>query len=139
MANALVLSGKYGLFKWYSNLIYFEKWDLDLKVDMEEYMHFGMTPDANSLIFKQLVDGFSSGTITASGKFDATPGGILPTNKVLYPQVYTNFYIGYNSLLGFVGVGAIESIKTGQGVQSPYATYECSIKVTGLLFSTAGG
>lgn len=139
MPNANILSGKYGIFKWNSNLLFFEKWDLDLKVDMEEYMHFGMVPDGQNLIFKQLVDGFASGTITGAGKFDNTVGSYLPLNKVVYPQVYTNFYIGYNSLVGFVGTGAIESIKTGQGVQSPYATYECSIKVTGLTFSLAGG
>ena len=138
MANISVISGKNGKITWASKILYLEKWDLEIKIDIEEYQHFGMTADATNLVFKQLVDGFASGTATVSGKFDNTAAAYLPSSKTVYPQVVGTAYFGFNATVGFTCSCMIESIKPSQGVESPFATYEAALKITSCVFTTTG-
>jgi hypothetical protein len=138
MANINVISGKNGKLTWASNVLYLESWKINLKIDLEEYSHFSMTQDSNSLIFKQLVDGFASATASVSGKFDNTVGAYINSTKTLYPQVTATAYFGLSATVGFTATAVCESISPSQSVSGPYATYDAELRLTSLVFTTTG-
>ena len=136
MATIVPISGKNGKLTWASNVLYLSKWDAEVKIDIEEYSHFGQSPDSQSLIFKGLIDGFASGTANVEGKFDNTVGSYLPSSKTVWPQVTGTLYLGYNATIGLTCTGIVESVKTGQGTDSS-AVYAATFRITAMAFTTS--
>jgi hypothetical protein len=138
MANITPISGKNGKIVWASNILYLQSWKLDLKVDLEEFAHFGMSSDSTNLTFKQLVDGFASGTVDVEGKFDNTAAAYLNSSKTLYPQVQATCQFLYNSTVGWTCNGVVESIGPSQSVDGPFGLYSAKIRITSMVFTTTG-
>ena len=138
MANITPISGKNGKIVWASNILYLQSWKLDLKIDIEEFAHFGMSSDSTNLIFKQLVDGFASATVDVEGKFDNTAAAYINSSKTLYPQVSATCQFLYNSTVGWTCTGMVESIGPSQSVDAPFGTYSARIRITAMTFTTTG-
>jgi hypothetical protein len=138
MANITPISGKNGKITFASNVLYLEKWEIDLKIEFERFKHFGMSADSTNLTFSQIVDGFAEASGTASGKFDGTAAAYLPSSKTVYPQVTGTGYFGFSSLIGFTCNLMITGIRPSQSVESPFGLYEFDFQVTSMVFTTTG-
>lgn len=138
MAAIIPVSGKFGIIRFNSFELLLEKWSKTVESELEDYQHFGMTADANGLIFKQQIAGFSTGGLEISGKFDNTPGSYLPTSKTIWPETNATGFIGFSRTVGWNFTGIISNVKSEQGVTPPFGTYSATLKIYTLVFNAAG-
>jgi len=119
--------------------IYGEEWAMDLAIEDEEYKHFEMTADANSLIFKEDISSFAGGQARVRAKWDNTVGARLPNNKQVWLDATGTGWLGYTSLVGFIVTYRVINIRPAVSLASPGgAMYDFDLRIRSCLYSFAG-
>lgn len=139
MAVIIPISCKNGIVILASQHVYGEEWGANLTIDNDEYKHYEMTPDVQSITWAQVLTSFATGEGTGRAKFDNTPGADLPVSKGVWLDGTGTGYLGYSALVGFVIGYTIIGVRPSSNTGSPGSNmFEFNFKITACTFTSTG-